>query len=98
MPFSLIKHGKSPKYSDIGNALVFAQKCNAKYDGINISLALYLDESTLKKYSNDEYLQDGDTIINSAGTGTLGRVGIYRALDNIISFYSKLYNIEKSLS
>ena len=78
-----IKRGKSPKYSDIGNTLVFAQKCNTKYDGININLALYLDESTLKKYSDDEYMQDGDTVINSTGTGTLGRVGIYRVSDNI---------------
>ena len=78
-----IKRGKSPKYSDVGSTLVFAQKCNTKYDGINIDLALYLDEAILKKYSDDEYMQDGDTVINSTGTGTLGRVGIYRSSDNI---------------
>ena len=77
-----IKRGKSPKYSDTGNTLVFAQKCNTKYDGINIDLALYLDETTLNKYPDDEYMQDGDTVINSTGTGTLGRVGIYKQLDN----------------
>ncbi len=77
-----IKRGKSPKYSDNGNALVFAQKCNTKYDGINIDLALFLDESTLNKYPDDEYMQDGDTVINSTGTGTLGRVGVYKQLDN----------------
>lgn len=77
-----IKRGKSPKYSDVGNTLVFAQKCNTKYDGINIDLALFLDESTLNKYPNDEFMQDGDTVINSTGTGTLGRVGIYRQSDN----------------
>ena len=68
-----IKRGKSPKYSDTGNTLVFAQKCNTKYDGINIDLALYLDETTLNKYPDDEYMQDGDTVINSTGIGTLGR-------------------------
>ena len=78
-----IKRGKSPKYSYVGSTLVFAQKCNTKYDGINIDLALYLDEAILKKYSDDEYMQDGDTVINSTGTGTLGRVGIYRFSDNI---------------
>ena len=77
-----IKRGKSPKYSDAGNTLVFAQKCNTKYDGINIDLALCLDESILNKYSDDEYMQDGDTVINSTGTGTLGRVGIYKQSDN----------------
>ena len=78
-----IKRGKSPKYSDTGNTLVFAQKCNTKYDGINIDLALYLDETTLNKYPDDEYMQDGDTVINSTGTGTLGRVGIYKQSDNL---------------
>ena len=61
---------------------MFAQKCNTKYDDINMELALYLDESTLVKYPNDEYMQDKDTVINSTGTGTLGRVGIYRRTDN----------------
>jgi len=77
-----IKRGKSPKYANSGNILVFAQKCNTKYDGINVDLALFLDESTIKKYPNDEYMQDKDTVINSTGTGTLGRVGIYRQSDN----------------
>ena len=77
-----IKRGKSPKYVDNSSTLVFAQKCNTKYDGINMDLALYLDESTLVKYPDDEYMQDKDTVINSTGTGTLGRVGIYRNNDN----------------
>ena len=78
-----IKRGKSPKYADNSNTLVFAQKCNTKYDGINLGLSLYLDKTTLLKYSEEEYLQDLDIIINSTGTGTLGRVGIYRVADNI---------------
>ena len=77
-----IKRGKSPKYAESSDTLVFAQKCNTKYDGINMDLALYLDESTLVKYPDDEYMQDKDTVINSTGTGTLGRVGIYRRTDN----------------
>ena len=78
-----IKRGKSPKYVENSNVLVFAQKCNTKYDGINMNLALYLDESTLSKYPDDEYMQDMDTVINSTGTGTLGRVGIYREISNV---------------
>lgn len=77
-----IRRGKSPKYIEQSTILVFAQKCNTKYTGIDVGLALYLDESTLGKYSDDEYMQDGDVVINSTGTGTLGRVGFYRSADN----------------
>ncbi len=80
-----IRRGKSPKYIEQSGTLVFAQKCNTKYNGIDIGLALYLDENTLDKYSVDEYMQDGDIVINSTGTGTLGRVGFYRATDNRIN-------------
>ena len=79
-----IRRGKSPKYIDESGTLVFAQKCNTKYNGIDIGLALYLDESTLGKYPTDEYMQDGDVVVNSTGTGTLGRVGFYRTSDNHI--------------
>ena len=77
-----IRRGKSPKYIEKSNILVFAQKCNTKHCGINISLAKYIDEATLKRYPSDEYMQDGDVVINSTGTGTLGRVGFYRSSDN----------------
>ncbi len=77
-----ICRGKSTKYAEISNVIVFAQKCNTKYNGIDISLAQYLDETTIKRYPTDEHMQDGDIVINSTGTGTLGRVGIYRNTDN----------------
>lgn len=81
-----IKRGKSPKYViENSNTLVFAQKCNTKYNGIDINLAQFLDENTLSRYPIDEYMKDGDIVINSTGNGTLGRVGLYQASDNIKS-------------
>ena len=78
-----IRRGKSPKYSDVrSNTLSFAQKCNTKYDGIQMSLAKYLDESTLKRYTEEDAIIDGDTIINSTGHGTLGRVGFFTDSNN----------------
>ena len=81
-----IKRGKSPKYVEKSKTLVFAQKCNTKYNGIDIKLALCLDERMLNKYPIDEYMCHGDIVINSTGTGTLGRVGYYRASDNFEGF------------
>ena len=77
-----IRRGKSPKYAERSGTLVFAQKCNTKYNGIDVGLALFLDEATLSRYSADEYMQDGDVVVNSTGTGTLGRVGFYQIADN----------------
>ena len=59
---------------------MFAQKCNLKKGGIDYSLAQYLDESTLSKYDTSEFIRCGDIVINSTGTGTLGRVGFINSL------------------
>lgn len=78
-----IKRGKSPTYTTKSNdVLVFAQKCNVKNGGIDLSLSQFLDPAVLDKYPSDEFMIDGDVVINSTGTGTLGRVGIYRLNDN----------------
>ena len=74
-----IRRGKSPIYAtENTNTLVFAQKCNTKSGKIDFSLAKFLDESVFKKYNEDDYLNKGDIIINSTGTGTLGRICILR--------------------
>ena len=72
-----IKRGKSPKYVDKSDYLAFAQKCNVKTGGIDLSLALYLDEKSIDRYSEEDNLIQGDVVINSTGGGTMGRVGYY---------------------
>lgn len=57
--------------------MAFAQKCNQKDGPTSLEKALYIDESSLKKYPEDEKMQFNDIVINSTGTGTLGRVGIF---------------------
>ena len=72
-----IKRGKSPKYADKSNYLAFAQKCNVKIGGIDLGLALYLDEKSITRYCETDNLVQGDIVINSTGGGTMGRVGLY---------------------
>ena len=72
-----IKRGKSPKYAAKSNFLAFAQKCNVKTGGIDLGLALYLDENSITRYSETDNLVQGDIVINSTGGGTMGRVGLY---------------------
>ena len=78
-----IKRGKSPKYIPQSTIQVFAQKCNVKTGGINMELALFLDPAVIEKYPTDEYMCNGDIVINSTGGGTMGRVGIFYDTDRI---------------
>lgn len=77
-----IKRGKSPTYATSSNILVFSQKCNAKTGVITMELAQYLDESTISKYPEEEFMRHLDIIVNSTGNGTLGRVGLFHEFDN----------------
>ena len=81
-----IKRGKSPKYTDSSNIYVFAQKCNVKLGGIDISLAKCLDVKAFEKYPIDEDMVNEDIIINSTGNGTLGRIGMFHDSDRINDF------------
>ena len=77
-----ISRGKSPQYVLKSNVVAFAQKCNTKAGFIDLSLAKFIDEKMSTKYNDIEFLKDNDIIINSTGTGTLGRVGIFKDIDN----------------
>ena len=78
-----IKRGKSPQYANSGRNYVFAQKCNVKTGGIDMTLAKFLSDATFEKYPCDEYMLDEDIVINSTGNGTLGRIGMFRDTDRI---------------
>ena len=75
---SFLSRGKSPKYSDNDKTIpVFAQKCNLKEDGISLEQARFLDPSTICKWSEVYKLQTGDILVNSTGTGTVGRTRLF---------------------
>ena len=72
----LLSRGKSPTYSEVKKYPVFAQKCNQPQH-LALEKALFLDESTLNKWPEYFKLRDADVVINSTGTGTVGRVGYF---------------------
>lgn len=70
----------SPKYSESDGTIVINQKCIR--DGkINYEFTKVNDFS--KKISDEKFLKQYDTLVNSPGVGTLGRVGLYD-LENTI--------------
>ena len=75
---TFLSRGKSPKYFDEDKRYpVFAQKCNLKEGGISLDQARFLDPSTIDKWPKEYYLRNGDVLINSTGTGTVGRTRLF---------------------
>lgn len=65
---SLVTRGIAPKYSDDSDQTVINQKCIR-----NHMIDLSLVRTHTPKTINEKWLQYGDLLINSTGTGTLGR-------------------------
>lgn len=75
---AVLRRGISPTYNPDGKYTVINQKC------IRSSiLDMSNSQQQSKNYKLDLNLQDGDTVICSTGTGTLGRVGkVYGNYEN----------------
>ena len=73
-----LSRGKSPVYSETSRDYpVFAQKCNLKEGGISLEKALFLEPTTLAKWPLEYRLKTGDVLVNSTGTGTVGRTRLF---------------------
>ena len=72
----LLNRGISPKYLEEGGVCVLNQKC-VRDHRINYEQSRRHDHDA-KKVSPDRFIQLGDVLVNSTGTGTLGRVAQVR--------------------
>ncbi len=80
---SLLKRGISPKYTLDGGVIVINQKC-IRNNTVNLSLSRF-HNSSLKSIPNEKLIEKLDVLINSTGTGTLGRVGIVKTLEKVMT-------------
>lgn len=74
----LINRGISPKYTSSDGVCVLNQKCVRDHK-INFDLSRIHDFKT-KNVSREKFIQVGDVLVNSTGTGTLGRVAQVKEL------------------
>ncbi len=78
----LINRGVSPRYLDKNGVVVLNQKCIRDHK-ISFEQSRFHDGLS-KKVSQEKMIKHGDVLINSTGTGTLGRVAQVREeLENV---------------
>jgi len=73
--FSYVSRGKSPNYVETSITKVINQAC-IYWDGLHLENVKYQDSEKVK---TDRYLHNNDVLINSTGTGTLGRCCVFKS-------------------
>ena len=74
-----VQRGKSPKYIEWSEFPVVNQK-SVRWHGIDIEYLKFIHPDQWEKWSEERFLQKGDILWNSTGTGTIGRATIYQGL------------------
>ena len=69
---SYIQRGKGPVYAENSEQKVISQKC-VRWWGLDLTPARFITPESFAKYETVRFLQVGDLLWNSTGTGTIGR-------------------------
>lgn len=67
-----ISRGKSPKYTEHSKLPVINQRA-IRWSGIQQEYLKYIDPSQFDSWTSERFIQLGDILLNSTGTGTVGR-------------------------
>ena len=69
--------GRTPEYSEVPNSnQTIGQKNNQAY-GIDLAGIKYSTDKHASECADSEYLKFGDILLNSLGTGSVGRIGYF---------------------
>ncbi len=67
-----MQRGKSPEYVDSSAYPVISQKC-VRWGGMDWDPIRFIAPSSIESYAEERFLKQGDILVNSTGTGTIGR-------------------------
>jgi type I restriction enzyme S subunit len=67
-----ISRGKSPKYADFSKLPVVNQRA-IRWHGIQAEHLKYIHPDQIDQWTSERFIQEGDVLWNSTGTGTIGR-------------------------
>ncbi|MDP8218062.1 MAG: restriction endonuclease subunit S [Candidatus Theseobacter exili] len=90
-----LRRGKSPEYCDNNQGLVVVNQECIRWDSINMSNVKF--HVVPNKIEEDFFLRCGDILINSTGTGTIGRVNewLYPNVSAIADSHVTVFRVNK---
>jgi type I restriction enzyme S subunit len=78
-----IQRGKSPKYAEKSSLPVINQKC-IRWNLLELQHLKYIHLDQIPSWDEPRYIQNGDILWNSTGTGTVGRAYFVRKNDTTV--------------
>lgn len=75
---SYIQRGKGPDYVIKSKYPVVSQRC-IRWGRLDWEPIKFINPDTISRYEGVRFLRDGDVLINSTGTGTIGRACVFRS-------------------
>lgn len=69
---SYISRGKSPKYAEFSKLPIVNQRA-IRWHGIQKEYLKYIHPDQIDQWTSERFIQEGDVLWNSTGTGTIGR-------------------------
>lgn len=75
-----IQRGKSPRYANHSALPVINQKC-IRWTGLELQHLKYVHPEQIPNWDESRYIRPGDILLNSTGTGTVGRAYLVKEED-----------------
>ncbi|MFA6209157.1 MAG: restriction endonuclease subunit S [Candidatus Obscuribacterales bacterium] len=77
-----LQRGKTPRYAEFSSLPVINQKC-IRWTGIQAEHLKFIHPDQISEWPKEKFIKNGDILLNSTGTGTLGRACLVTLNDSM---------------